>query len=305
MATTVGASIGHGNFPNGNAFATIFSRELLLFNRRMSVAEAITNSKYEGNITGQGSEVQILLEPELTVSEYTRGKKLIFQSLNDETTSLLIDQAYSVSFTVDTIEKLLSHIDWGSKLSSQMTYKLKDKFDSNVLSAMSSGATNSATNLGTNASPKNVGHDASDDFKPLDYMLRAARVMDDNDVPEMNRYWVAKPSFYEKLHMEDSAKVDASFTGEAESDIAKYKFASLKPVHGFTLFKSNNIPAAATTTNEIVLAGQIDAATTAQALLKSEVTSLPETFGVAYKALHVFGRKVVKPANLFRGHIVT
>lgn len=299
----LGAAPGHGNFPNGEWSATIYSKDLIMFNRRASVAEAVTNNRFEGEVKGLGSDIKILLEPELDVIDYVRGQKIAPQSLNDETLTMSIDQAKLVAFKVDRVEILQSHIKWGDKLAEQQVYKLRNAMDSAVLSAMSSAATEVAARLGTNGSPISVGHAASE-VKPSDYIRRFATAMDENDVPDSDRYFIATPNFYEKLYAEDSALMDASYTGEGMSAIEQSKYGSMAKVHGFTLFKSNNIPAASTATNAIVLAGHINAVSFVQDLMEAKVQELIEEFGFQYKALCVYGVKVIQPENLFRGHYV-
>ena len=64
----------NGNFANSvsgqtNSFfmPSIFSKKVLNFFRKASVAEAITNTDYAGEISGFGDSVKIIKEPEITV----------------------------------------------------------------------------------------------------------------------------------------------------------------------------------------------------------------------------------------------
>ncbi len=304
MTHLIGAAPGHGNFPGDNWSPTLFSRELIRFNREASVAEAITNNRFEGDIKGKGSQLSILLEPELTVTPHVRGQKIIAQALSDEILTLNIDQANNAAFKVDSIEQLLSHIAWGTELEPQMVYQLTNELDKNVLALMSTEATNVTARLGSNASPLDVGHVGAQ-IKPSDYINRFRTALAENSTPEEGRWFLASPRFYEKLFQEDSALVDASFMGGDISMLQMSKFATAKPVHGFTLFQSNNIPDASTGTNEIVMAGHINSTSMVQALLNSKIQDLIDEHGIQYKSLHVFGRKVIQPENLLRGHVIT
>ena len=48
----------------------IFSKKVLNFFRKASVAEAITNTDYAGEISAFGDSVKIIKEPEITVFQY-------------------------------------------------------------------------------------------------------------------------------------------------------------------------------------------------------------------------------------------
>ena len=54
---------GYQNLPSGNFVPTIFSQKVLKFFRRASVAEAITNTDYAGEIENFGDTVNIIKEP--------------------------------------------------------------------------------------------------------------------------------------------------------------------------------------------------------------------------------------------------
>ena len=84
---------GHGNLPNGNFSAIIYSKQVQLAFRKSTVVGDITNSDYFGEIANQGDTVKIIKEPEISVSEYKRGTQVSAQDLDDEDFSLVIDKA--------------------------------------------------------------------------------------------------------------------------------------------------------------------------------------------------------------------
>ena len=59
---------GYGNLPSGNFVPVIYSQKVLKFFRRASVAEAITNTDYSGEIENFGDTVNIIKEPTITVN---------------------------------------------------------------------------------------------------------------------------------------------------------------------------------------------------------------------------------------------
>ena len=124
---------GHGNLPNGKFSPVIYSKQVQLAFRKASVAEAITNSDYFGEIANMGDSVKIIKEPEITVKEYARGTTITPQDLDDEDFSLTIDKANYFAFKVDDIEEAHSHVNFQSLASDRAAYRLSDQFDQDVL----------------------------------------------------------------------------------------------------------------------------------------------------------------------------
>ena len=66
-----GNSVGNQN--NSFFLPKVYSKQVLNFFRKSSVAEAITNTDYAGEITNFGDSVRIIKEPSITVYQYERG----------------------------------------------------------------------------------------------------------------------------------------------------------------------------------------------------------------------------------------
>ena len=299
---TFPADAGWGNLPFGNWDPVIYSKEMIDFFRRVSVADEITNNKYEGEISGGGSSVIILKEPELAVSDYARGTEVIPQDINDEALTLVIEQANYVAFNIDDIERKMSHVDFFGKMVAQTAYALKNNYDSNILTYMADNGTVSATVLGSNGSPVTIGFDAADTYTPLDLFAAGSRLLNENDVPFENRFAVVTPAFIEYLYKEDSKLIETSVTGDRESEIRLTKQPTTKIIHGFKLYMSNNLTASAGGSTR-VLFGHTSAVATANALTKTEQVRNPKSFGDMYRGLLVFGRKIIRPEALFTANV--
>jgi hypothetical protein len=124
---------GYGNLPNGNFSPVIYSKQVQLAFRRSSVAEAITNSDYFGEIANFGDSVKIIKEPEITVKNYSRGTQITAQDLDDEDFTLVVDQANYFAFKIDDIEAAHSHVNFMSLASDRAAYRLRDQFDADIL----------------------------------------------------------------------------------------------------------------------------------------------------------------------------
>ena len=128
---------GHGNLPNGNFSAIIYSKQVQLAFRKSTVVGDITNSDYFGEIANQGDTVKIIKEPEISVSEYKRGTQVSAQDLDDEDFSLVIDKANYYAFKMDDIEEAHSHVNFMQLATDRAAYRLSDNYDQEVLAYMS------------------------------------------------------------------------------------------------------------------------------------------------------------------------
>ena len=319
-----GSAAGYGNLPSGNFTPQIFSQKVLKFFRRASVAEDITNTDYTGEIENFGDTVNIIKEPTITVSSYTRGSVVNTQDLADDQITLTVDQANAFAFKIDDIEERQSHINFEALATSSGAFSLKRKYDANVLQAISDGAgiagaddaslsgglTTTNTSLGTASSPINVEADDAG----INLMLLMARVLDDQSVPEENRWFVAPPIFYEKMFQAGNKIAEVQVTGDASSNL-RNGLATPGTLAGFTCYKSTALNSTAGTdqvtlsgvatdaSENIILAGHISSTATASHIAKTEVVRSTESFSDVVRGLHVFGRKVLRPEAIVRGVI--
>ena len=317
----IGVSAGYGNLPSGNFQAEIYSQKVLKFFRRASVVEDITNTDYAGEIENYGDTVRIIKEPTVSISAYTRGAVVTPQDLADDEITLEVDQAQAFAFKVDDIEERQSHVNFEAMATSSGAFSLKRNYDKNVLQAMldgagikgASGSVETDSNLGTGGTPVTVaGSDAGDDVVNL--MALMARKLDEQDVPEENRWFVAPPRVYENLYKAGAKIVEVQITGDDTSPLRNGLVTNQK-IMGFTLYKSNALrqSADATTTTDmvsvsgvgtgenVVLAGHISACATANSIAKTEVIRDPDAVADVVRGLHVYGRKVLRPESLVLG----
>ena len=147
------SAAGWTNLPNGNFSSVIYSKKVQLAFRKKTVAQAVTNSDYFGEIAAQGDTVRIIKEPEISVSAYARGTTIAAQDLQDDDFSLVIDKSNYFAFKVDDIEEAHSHVNFMDLATNRAAYRLADQYDQEVLGYLS-GYTQSA--LHTNADTVNT-----------------------------------------------------------------------------------------------------------------------------------------------------
>jgi hypothetical protein len=283
---------------------SIYSKKVLNFFRKSSVVEAITNTDYAGEISAYGDSVKIIKEPVISVSDYTRGQDTTPTKLTDQELTLVVDSAKAFKFIVDDIETKMSHVNFKEVASSSAAYALKDSFDAAVIANMFSGLSasapdhvlgaDSATALGANiydgAGSVDIGQDSETD--PLNLMARMARLLDEQNVPEEGRWFVAGPDFYEQLGQSSSKLLSVDFNAGQGS--IRNGLVSSGKLRGFDMYKSNNIAATSNATGK-VLAGHMSSTATAQTIISTEVLRDPSSFGDIVRGLHVYGSKVLRP----------
>lgn len=306
---------GNANFSKSvsgqtNAFfmPEIFSKKVLNFFRKASVAEAITNTDYAGEIAAFGDSVKIIKEPVITVDQYERGQDITATKLTDQELTLIVDKANAFKFIVDDIETNMSHVNFKEVATSSAAYSLRDAFDQGVIIDMFAGVSASSPNhiLGSDSATDlaagtfdgtgnlDIGF-ASGEHDPIDVLSRMARLLDDANIPEEGRWFLADPQFYEVLVQSSSKLLSVDFNAGQGS--IRNGLVSSGKLRGFDMYKTNNIAATSSAAGKI-LAGHISSTCTAQTITSTEVIRDPSSFGDIVRGLHVYGVKVLRPDAL-------
>lgn len=101
MADIVGKDASWSNFATATAWSpVIYSKQVLKILRKSSVAQAITNTNYFGEIKDAGAMVKVNREPEIAVADYTRGKTLTATAIDPGAFNITVDQAKYFMFKV-------------------------------------------------------------------------------------------------------------------------------------------------------------------------------------------------------------
>ena len=295
----ISKSAGYDNLPSGNFLPIIYSQKVQKFFRTASVVEDITNTDYAGEIENFGDTVNIIKEPTITVSSYTRGGQINIQNLADDQLQLTVDQANAFAFKVDDIEERQSHINFEALATSSGAYALKDSYDENVIAAMFSGA---GTTVGSDGSGTDTGFGSSE-TDPTDILANSAKRLHAADVPTDNRWFLGTPEFYEQLGQASAKLMDASVTGDGTSPLRNGNVLD-GLVNGFRLYMTNNFAASSTSNYFKVMFGHMSSTATANQIAKTEVVRDPDSFADIVRGLHIFGRKVLRTEALIARHLL-
>ena len=296
---------GNSNLPNGNFSPIIYSQKVQKFFRTASVIEAITNTDYAGEIENFGDTVNIIKEPVITVSAYSRGAVVDTQDITDDQIQLVVDQANAFSFKVDDIEERHSHINFESVATSSGAYALKNEYDKNVIAAMVAGVSSSSPDhvLGADSGSgqdQDVGFGSSE-VDPVDTISKHNRLLNAADVPEENRWFLAGPEFVEQLGQANS-KLMSDTSGDAKP-LRNGKVIDGK-IMNMDVYMTNNFAASSTSNFFKVLGGHMSSTCTANHIAKIEVIRHQESFSDVVRGLHVFGRKVLRDNALVLSHVL-
>ena len=309
-STDTNANFGNSVSGQNNSFflPKVYSKQVLNFFRKASVAEAITNTDYAGEISNFGDTVRIIKEPSITVYQYERGQDVTATKLTDAEVSLTVDTANAFKFIVDDIETNMSHVNWRDVATSSAAYALRDAFDEGVIATMFSGVASSSPNhiLGSDNATDlasgtfdgtgnlDIGF-GSNEHDPIDVLSHMARLLDEQNIPEEGRWFLANPEFYEVL-VQSSSKLLSVDYNAGQGSIRNGLVSSGK-LRGFNMYKTNNI---ASTTNAAgkCIAGHISSTATAQTITSTEVIRDPDSFGDIVRGRHVYGSKVLRDGAL-------
>jgi len=297
--STYNFGLGVSGQTNGFFIPEIYSKKVQIALRKAAVAEAICNTDYMGEISSFGDTVNIIKEPQIAVADYTRGLAVTSTDLTDQELVLTIDQAKSFSFKIDDLEKRFSHVNFQAVAADNAAYALRDAMDSNILAAISAGAT-VTTGMGTTSVPIDIGF-GSGEVDPLNQMSLAAKELDEANAPEDGRWFVAAPEWYNALSNSASKLLSVDFNA-GQGSIRNGLVAS-GLLRGFQMYKSNNLPTndltgaipAGTAAAPEALFGHISGTSAASSMNKVETVRDTGTFSDIVRGLMVWGRKVLRP----------
>ena len=297
--STYNFGLGVSGQTNGFFIPEIYSKKVQIALRKAAVAEAICNTDYMGEISSFGDTVNIIKEPQIAVADYTRGLAVTSTDLSDQELVLTIDQAKSFSFKIDDLEKRFSHVNFQAVAADNAAYALRDAMDSNILAAISAGAT-VTTGMGTTSVPIDIGF-GTGEVDPLNQMSLAAKELDEANAPEDGRWFVAAPEWYNALSNSASKLLSVDFNA-GQGSIRNGLVAS-GLLRGFSMYKSNNLPTndlsgatpAGSATAPEALFGHMSSTAAASSMNKVETVRDTGTFSDIVRGLMVWGRKVLRP----------
>lgn len=268
-----------------NFIPQVFSKLLQAKFYKQSVLPAISNTDYEGEISGQGDKVVIRTVPAVTINDYSGT--ISTQELETAKVEMLIDQAKYYSFKVDDVLAAQADINLLEAASSDAAEGMRIAVEQQVLSSVIGDAT--TTTSQTTITSSNV----------LAKILELSKELDVLNIPEEGRFIVLPPSMISLLKQTELRQ--AYLTGDATSPLRN---GQVGQIDRFTVYQSNMLHTPTTGTDATythVLAGHPKAISFASQFTNTETVRMETTFGDQVRGLKVFGSKVVTPDCLCVG----
>ncbi|NHN34839.1 phage capsid protein [Paenibacillus agricola] len=261
-----------------NFIPTIWSARLNESFKKNLVYGNIVNTDYEGLIAGQGSTVKINSIGAVTIGSYDKAIGIGNpQELDSAQKTLTIDQAKFYNFTVDDVDAAQANVDLLSGGIVEASYGL-----ANVVNQYIAGFYTEVI----------AGNTIGNDTTPIvptsatayDYLVDLGVILDENDVPETERFVVVPAYFYGLLVK------DPRYTKDA--NVMRTGFVG--SIDNMSVYKSNNVPNTAGVKYKII-AGHKSAISFAGQVDSVEAYRPEKQFSDAIKGLQVFGAKCIKP----------
>jgi hypothetical protein len=268
-----------------NFIPEVFSKLLQAKFYKKSILPAISNTDYEGEISGQGEKVTIRTVPAVTINNY--AGTITTQELTTAKVEMLIDKAKYYSFKVDDVLAAQADINMLEGASSDASEGMRIAVETDVLAASVTGATTIGSQ--TTITAANI----------LAQILAMSTDLDELNIPEEGRFIVLNPAQVSLLKQSELRQ--AYLTGDGTSPLRNGKVGM---VDRFNVYQSNMLykPASGSDAGYThVLAGHPKALSFASQFTNTETVRMESTFGDQVRGLKVFGSKVVTPDALVVG----
>jgi hypothetical protein len=268
-----------------NFIPEVFSKLLQAKFYKKSILPEISNTDYEGEISGQGDKVVIRTVPAVTINDYSGT--ITTQELTTAKVEMLIDKSKYYSFKVDDVLAAQADINLLEGASTDAAEGMRIAVETDVLA----GAVTGATTIGaqTTITAANI----------LTNILTMSKQLDELNIPEEGRFIVLSPEFISLLKQSELRQ--AYLTGDGTSPLRN---GLVGMVDRFKVFQSNMVYTAASGADSgytHVLAGHPKALSFASQFTNTETVRMESTFGDQVRGLKVYGSKVVTPDALVVG----
>lgn len=263
-----------------NFISEIWSKKLQAKFYASTVLPQVSNTDYEGEISGQGNKVIIRTVPDVTVADYTGT--ISYADLTTTKVELNIDKAKSYAFKVDDVVKAQSNFDYWNAAAQDAAESMKIAVETDLFE-----------NIVGTFTPSVVDATSTTSANILGKILDAGQTLDENNVPETGRFIILSPAYVNLLKQSDLK--DASLAGDGTSILRNGRVGM---IDRFTVYMSNNLykPASGSDANKThTIYGHPKAMSFASQFTNTETVRMETSFGDGVRGLKVYGYKTVVP----------
>jgi hypothetical protein len=242
---------GGGSFAGDNAmFLKVWAGEVLTAFRKATVFEAL----HKVRTISSGKTAQFPIIGLNSASYHTPGNQIIGNQQKVAEATVNIDDKLISSVFLPDIDEAKNHYDVRSQFSAEMGNALAYTYDKNVAAVIAKAArtaTNFNTDLpgGTRIKIVATSKAAITGAQLATALFAAAQKMDENNLPEGDRYCCLAPAEYYKL-VQETTVINRDWGGQGA-----YADGTVLKVAGIDIIKSNHLP----TTNRSAASGENNA----------------------------------------------
>lgn len=273
-----------------------------------TVVGAIANTNWEGEIKNQGDKVIIRTKPNITINAYQSDQALTYERPSSNIVELLIDKGYYWNTILDDVMEVQSDMDQMSVWAEDASEQMKIQIDTECLAYFATTA--DSDNAGATAGRisgnidlgsvsgdapleiwDNAGTIAAGEVSALEAILRCGQALDEQNIPETNR-WIVLPAWY----IATLKNSELRYADRMGDSVSVYRNGMIGTLDRFTVYSSNLLPTGSPTTGNdatLIMAGHAHGLTFASQLSKVETLRGESTFGQIMRGLQVYGRKTV------------
>jgi hypothetical protein len=246
----------------------------------------LTNRDYEGEITAYGDRVRINTISDPTISNYTKNSDMSApEDLQSADQVLVIDQAKSFNFFVDSIDQAQNRAAVMAKATQRAGYKLKDVIDQFIAGLYTGVAANNT--IGSDGSPitptANTAGTAA-----YEYLVDMNTKLTQANAPQDGRWAVLTPAYYALLQKDNRFVANGT-----PGNIDVLTNGRVGRAANMDIYVSNNAPKVSS--NWKIIAGLNDAISFAAQITEMDAYKPEKRFGDALKGLMVYGAKLIRP----------
>lgn len=264
-----------------NFLTTVWSARINEALKKNLVYGNVVNTDHQDEIKEQGQTIKINAVGAVTIGTYDKSTGIgAPEELSDTSLSLAVDQAKYFNFRVDDIDKAQANVELMDAGIKEAAYGLADKMDQFIAGLYTGVAVGNT--IGNDTTPVVPTKDTA-----YDYLVDVGVLLDEANVPDMDRFVVVPAWFYGLLLK------DARFTKDSTVMATGY----IGDVDNMRVYKSNNVPNT-TGTKYKIIAGYKGAIAFAGQITENEAFRPEGFFADAIKGLDVYGAKLVKPTGI-------
>lgn len=256
----------------------------------------LATTRYEGEIRGKGSSVQITSLADVTIKSYDKLTDIDIEQLSDNKIDLTIDQGDYFAFYVNDVDKAQAAGDFQGPATESAGYGLRDKIDTFISKLLAKGVA-ASNQVGRVKVVYGGGKAGAGQLLGYNVLVKLQEKLNKSSVPLEGR-WVVVPAEFLSAIEDDPrfSNVDSSGTDET------LRNGIVKRALGFDILVSNNVPtvggAGADKNDLVIIAGVRDAYAFADSITETEALRAEKRFADIVRGLNVYGAAVTRPTAL-------